>query len=642
MPGLRMKKMLLLFLVLIITLTGNSQLCTGSLGDPVAWITFGTGPSSPLPSYSTTYTYVNSTCPNDGEYTLTDLTFGCFGSSWYSVIGDHTPNDANGRYMLVNASEFPGDFFTDTINGLCGNTTYELSAWIMNVQKFSPCGDPIKPNVTFHISTLAGTELVNYNSGDIPMTDVSIWKQFGTFLTTPPGVESVVIRITNNAPGGCGNDLALDDITFRPCGPTITATVATDGSADITTCESNEIPYLLTGFYTSSYLNPSLQWQVSNDNGISYTNIPGATSVTYLRPPTGVGTFKYRLTIAEGDNIFIPQCRIASTPITIIISPPPFVQATNYVFGCYGSTIILFASGGSIYQWTGPNGFNSNTQEVRIPNVQFTDAGLYKVRVTTFYGCSNLDSTNLVIYPAAHASINADVSICEGETVQLTASGGVRYKWIPNTDLSNDTIPNPLAKPKDSITYQLILFNQYNCFDTASVRVNVWHKPTANAGPDLKTLVDKPIRIKGSGSGTLVTYSWMPNLYMIQSNTMTPVVNPPQTMSYLLQVSSTLGCGVSSDEVIVKVFDKLQIPNVFTPNGDGINDKWEIELLDLYTECNVEIFNRYGQVVFHSIGYEKPWNGTYQNKPVPAGTYYYVIDTKVARQILSGFVDVVR
>ena len=113
-------------------------------------------------------------------------------------------------------------------------------------------------------------------------------------------------------------------------------------------------------------------------------------------------------------------------------------------------------------------------------------------------------------------------------------------------------------------------------------------------------------------------------------------------MSYLLQVTSTLGCGVSSDEVIVKVFDKLQIPNVFTPNGDGINDKWEIDLLDSYTECRVDIFNRYGQIVFHSIGYEKPWNGTYKNKPVPAGTYYYIIDTKVGRQVLSGFVDVVR
>jgi gliding motility-associated-like protein len=637
-----LKKMLLLFFVLIITLTGNSQLCTGSLGDPVAWITFGTGPNTPLPAYSTTYTYVGSNCPDDGQYTVTDLTFGCFGSSWWSVIGDHTPNDQNGRYMLVNASETPGVFFTDTISTLCDNTTYEFSAWVMNVLKAPTCGTSIDPDLTFQVETLTGAILITFNSGAIPMTNVATWKQYGTFLTTPAGVTSVVIRISNNAPGGCGNDLALDDITFRPCGPTITATVATDGSADITTCAANEIPYLLNGFYTNAYSNPSLQWQVSLNNGLSYSNIPGETNSTYLRQPTGVGTFKYRLTIAEGNNIFIPQCRIASQPVTVTISPPPFVQATNYVFGCYGSTIVLFASGGTIYQWTGPNGFNSNTQEVRIPNVQFTDAGLYRVRVTTFYGCSNSDSTNLVIYPAAHASISADVSICEGETVQLNASGGTRYKWDPATGLSNDTIPNPLAKPKDSTKYLMYLFNQYNCFDTASVRVNVWHKPVANAGPDLKTLVDKPIRIKGSASGTLVTYSWTPNLYMIQSSTITPVVNPPQTMSYLLQVTSTLGCGISSDEVIVKVFDKLQVPNVFTPNGDGINDKWEIDLLDSYTECRVDIFNRYGQIVFHSIGYERPWNGTYKNKPVPAGTYYYIIDTKVGRQVLSGFVDIVR
>jgi gliding motility-associated-like protein len=544
--------------------------------------------------------------------------------------------------MLVNASELPGVFFTDTINSLCGNTTYELSAWIMNVLKAVTCANPIKPNLTFRVETVTGTNLITYNSGDIPMTDVATWKQYGTFLTTPAGVTSVVIRISNNAPGGCGNDLALDDITFRPCGPTITATVATDGTSDITTCEANETPYLLSGFYTSAYSNPSLQWQLSLDSGLSYINIPGATSVTYLRPPTGVGTFKYRLTIAEGNNIFIPECRIASKPITIAIIPPPLVQVTSYVSGCFGSTIVLYASGGSTYQWTGPNGFNSSSQEVKIPNAQFTDAGLYKVKVTSYYGCSNSDSTNLVIYPAAHASISQDVSICEGETVQLSASGGVRYKWTPAMGLSNDTIPNPFAKPKDSITYQMILSNQYNCFDTAIVRVNIWRKPVANAGPDLITLVDKPIRIKGSASGTMVTFSWAPDLYMIQSNTISPVVNPPKTMSYQLQVTSTLGCGVNSDEVIVKVFDKLQVPNVFTPNGDGINDKWIIELLDSYIECKVEIFNRYGQMVFHSLGYAKPWDGTYQNKPVPAGTYYYIIDTKVGKQILSGFVDVVR
>jgi gliding motility-associated-like protein len=637
------KKTLTLVLVTVLTQSSFSQLCTGSLGDPVAWISFGTSGGPVLSASNTNYTYVNSRCPNDGEYTLTDITFSCFGSSWHTLVGDHTPDDNIGRYMLVKASESPGDFFRDTINGLCGNTSYELSTWIINMLKTAACGTPILPNLTFHVETISGLQLVNYNSGDIPMSATPVWQQFGTFFSTPNNITSVVIRITNNAPGGCGNDLALDDITLRPCGPTVDASLALNGSNTYTICQANETAYLLTGSFSNSYTNPSLQWQVSNDNGATWTNIAGATTSTYLRQPTQEGYFKYRLTIAEGNNIFIPQCRIASSPVTIIISPPPFVQATNYVFSCYGSTVLLFASGGSIYEWTGPNDFTSKEQEPQIPNVQFTDAGLYKVKVTTFFGCSNYDSTRLQVYPAAHASISSDVSICEGGTTQLNASGGIKYFWDPANGLSDKSIANPIASPKDSILYKVYVMNEYNCSDTAGVRVNVWKKPSANAGPDLKMLINRPVILKGAAGGTQVSYDWIPNLYMKQSNTLSPQVNPPQTMSYRLQVISTLGCGNTTDDVIVKVYDKIQIPNVFSPNGDGINDKWDIELLkESFPECTINVYNRYGQIIFHSTGYDKPWDGTFQNKPVPIGTYYYIVDLKNNIQKIAGFVDVLR
>ena len=102
----------------------QAQLCTGSLGDPVVNITFGggSGPGPALPLNTTTYSHVFSSCPNDGEYSLVDLSFNCFGGSWHTLSGDHTPNDALGRYMLVNASFLPGDFYLDTIRGLCPNT----------------------------------------------------------------------------------------------------------------------------------------------------------------------------------------------------------------------------------------------------------------------------------------------------------------------------------------------------------------------------------------------------------------------------------------------------------------------------------------------------------------------------------------
>ena len=109
----------------------------------------------------------------------------------------------------------------------------------------------------------------------------------------------------------------------------------------------------------------------------------------------------------------------------------------------------------------------------------------------------------------------------------------------------------------------------------------------------------------------------------------------------MLTVTSDKGCA-TSDEMIVKVLKNLVIPNVFSPNGDGINDKWIIKYLESFKESNINVYNRYGQSIFHSVGYDNAWDGTYKGKPVPAGTYYYIVDPKRGSKPLAGFVDVLR
>jgi gliding motility-associated-like protein len=94
--------------------------------------------------------------------------------------------------------------------------------------------------------------------------------------------------------------------------------------------------------------------------------------------------------------------------------------------------------------------------------------------------------------------------------------------------------------------------------------------------------------------------------------------------------------------VKVLVAPELTVPNAFTPNGDGINDQWNIVGLSAYQQAVVDIFDRNGQKVYHSIGYGIPWDGTYKGKEVPFGVYYYVIDTKVNGVVLSGYVTVIR
>jgi gliding motility-associated-like protein len=105
-------------------------------------------------------------------------------------------------------------------------------------------------------------------------------------------------------------------------------------------------------------------------------------------------------------------------------------------------------------------------------------------------------------------------------------------------------------------------------------------------------------------------------------------------------VTSIGGCS-TSDTLFVKVLKNPVIPNAFSPNGDGINDVWKIDYLDSYQGATVDIFNRYGQKVFSSLGYSNPWNGKYNGKTLPVGTYYYIINPKNGRKIFSGSVTII-
>ena len=98
---------------------------------------------------------------------------------------------------------------------------------------------------------------------------------------------------------------------------------------------------------------------------------------------------------------------------------------------------------------------------------------------------------------------------------------------------------------------------------------------------------------------------------------------------------------IDSAKILVRSPDII-VPNTFTPNGDRINDTWNIEHLDFYTNCTVQIYTRSGQLVYSSIGYGIPWDGTYKGHQLPTGTYYYIINLKDSGEKLSGYVTIIR
>jgi gliding motility-associated-like protein len=148
--------------------------------------------------------------------------------------------------------------------------------------------------------------------------------------------------------------------------------------------------------------------------------------------------------------------------------------------------------------------------------------------------------------------------------------------------------------------------------------------------------------LNGIALGTNIQYQWSPTTYMANNNTLTPTIQPKDTISYTLTVTSNSGCGTASSKVFVRVYQKVIVPNAFSPNGDGINEGWNIEKIQTYKNCQVTVFNRYGQIVFRSEGYYKQWDGKYNGIPVPAGTYYYTLDLKNGTKILNGWVAILR
>ena len=632
---------------LIISYSSVAQLCQGSLGDPIINITFGAGsnPGPQLAAATTAYQYVTKDCPDDGFYTVRNNTSSCFANSWHTLNTDHT-GDANGYFMLVNASFAPSAFYSDTVKGLCGNTTYQFAAWIVNVlSPSSNCGTQIQPNLTFSIDYLDGTTPTTYNTNNIPSQSSPLWQQFGFFFKTPVNISNVVLKIFNNAPGGCGNDLALDDITFRACGPKLEPSISNSSSLTATVCQGSAKSFSFNCAVSAGFNNPVLQWQQSFNNG-AWTDVPGAKNNTLTQnflPVAAIGNYNYRMSAAEIGNEFSPSCKIFSPPVVVQVVANPVVSATNNGPLCAGATLQLSAAGGVTYAWSGVNNYTASTSPASIVNIQQSNAGKYYVQVIDVNGCSGKDSTVVGVKQSPVAStVFTSATICNGNSIQLKSTGNNIYSWSPGTGLSATNIADPIASPTVTTLYIVTVTNQFACTDTASVNIIVSNTPTANAGPDRTIIKGDIIKLSGSATGDSITYSWSPQTNIDNSQTLQPMVNPSADVDYILKVESTNGCGTATDTMHVFVYGGIFIPKAFSPNGDGLNDTWRIPSLGAFPLFELSVFNRFGQLVFKNSKANIPWDGKYKGSPAPSGAYVYVIDLKQAPGILKGTLLIVR
>ena len=323
--------------------TQNSQaqlgFCSGNSGDPIFMETFGTGGTIPLlPPGTTSYTY-RSTAPDDGFYNVSSNT-NWFG--WHNIV-DHTIDDANGRMLVVNAEFTSGEFYRTTINGLCEATTYEFSSWLINLLPSSLCGGSgIPVNVNFEITDLTGLVLASGDTGNIFGSVSPTWRQYGLVFQTSAGQDTVILKMINNGQGGCGNDLAIDDIVFKSCGD-LTEVLDAENNIGVTIC-GNQTPYptTLTAIIPANpvFTSRFYQWQESSD-GTNWVDIVGETNPSISL--SGItNTSYYRTKVSE--SIFTvnnDRCNTLSEIYVVTVTPAltPLFSGVQTATFCEGDTV---------------------------------------------------------------------------------------------------------------------------------------------------------------------------------------------------------------------------------------------------------------------------------------------------------------
>ena len=621
---------LLTYLFFCLSYSSTAQVCNGSLGDPVVNETFG-AKGYQLAAYKTSYQGVGG-CPDNmgGTYTLSNFLFGCGPHSWVQMTGDHT-GDENGNYMLVNAANTPGTVYMDTAKNLCGSTNYQFGIWFTSVMMKNACdANPQLPNLKFQIKTLSGTVLAEGNSGFLPLVTEKEWKFFSLSFQVPNNANAVIFSITINPISGCGSAFAIDDITIRPCSPSLISATLNSSPDPIDVCADYTEAWILKAAYTPGFVNPVVQWQNSIDTGKTWANIAGATTLTYSVPHRDFGIVLYRICIAENGNINSVNCRVTSNILHTAVYTVPSQPTPQIVIGCIGRDFYFPPPDPYDLEvlYTGPNGYNSTSMHAVIPDVNYSDTGLYKLQNKLSYGCILIDSLYLKVFPGVVLTTQPVSPICAGATEQMiaSASDAVTWQWTPALGLSSDMVPNPIASPSKTTEYKVLIANKYGCKDSAYLTIFVNQKPVANAGPGKKINLGDSVILNGSVQGDSVNFSWSPPSFINNIHSKTPAVYPPEDAVYTLTVNSEVGCGSSSSAAKVKVYKDVFVPSAFTPNSDGKNDLFRVIAADNYKQFKLLVYNRWGQAIFETTDINKAWDGKFKDVQLASDVYVYYLE----------------
>ena len=659
----------------------NSPICSGSSLQLTASTLTGafyswTGPNGFTSSLQNPVIN-NVTSANAGFYSVTVTVGQCtsISATTSAVINPipatpivSTSTVCEGMNLNLTASLVPGTSYSWT--GPNGFTSSNQNPTIVNAGTINAgtysvtvtangCTS-IPASATANVNTLPSAPIISTNS--LLCSGSSIYLMAGSMTgatyswTGPNGFTSSLQNptITNAGTNASGSY-------------SVTATVnACTGAAGTASITVNQIP-------PSPSVSSNVSLCAGSTVNLSASTIAGASYswsgpngfISSLQNPV-INNATSMISGVYNASITVNGCTSQATSTTIVIDQPAIANAGNDQAVCSSNQFVNVSgnlSGGTnsgIWTSSGSGNFSPSNLILNAsyyPSAADKSAGSVILKLTsTNNGACSASSSSVKITFAAAPSVNAgnDQTVCSNNANvflkgQYNNAAGISWSstgdgsFSPSASGLNATyIPGTRDKSNNSVNLILKTTGNTTCLPAAdTLLVTIKAAPVINSGGVKYVLENSSTILTPVTNGSNLKYLWTPGMYLNNDTVLNPVCTPRADVSYKIISIDDFGCSSSAD-VFVKVLKQLQIPNVFTPNGDGINEKWEVKNLKDYSDCKVEIFNRYGQLVYHSVGYLNEWDGTLNGKPLPAATYYYIINLKIAAKPIAGFVDIVR